>query len=1073
MKKTVIDDSSGKRGRLRAIFFATKLLAILVFVGAISVSASAYSLKTKNDHHPINSTQKKEKGVSGTVKDVNGDPIPGVLVIVKGTQSGAITDVNGLFKLTVPEDVTTLVFSFVGMEKQEVYITGKTTLNVVMKDEAVGVEEVVIVGYGKQKKESIVGSIVHATGEQLAKTGATTNLSRALQGQLPGVTAIQVSGEPGMEDPRILIRAQGSWNNSSPLILVDGVERSMSDINLSEVESVSVLKDASATAVFGVKGAEGVILITTKRGMVSKPKLTVNANTSTKFLSRTPDKLNSYDSYMYRNRAIEYELSVNENAWSYYQPMAIAQHYKQPQAEADRYIFPDVNWKKEQLKDFASSSQADLSVVGGTEFAKYFGSISYSHEGDLLNSGLDNGKGYKTQVAYDRFNFRSNLDFNITKSTVFTVNLSGYVGTKTGGYQNTESAVHYFWDAFYFTSPAGYPIRFPDGSWGYSPLTTNANPLMALNNTGLPKYVRTQVTTDFALNQKLDFITKGLSAKVSLSYDNRFYTNGGMTDPSGAAVKYIDPTVLDKLPGQTEWDYTYGTVKSNGINDFDFVMQPLNYLSENSADLGTAYRRLFYQGQINYSRIFNKSDLGITALVNREEYAKGSMFPKYREDWVGRVTYNYDGKYLFETNGAYNGSENFGPKYRFGFFPSVAIGWMASNEKFLKRDWLDKLKLRYSIGKTGNDKVGDRWPYMDNYDVAGDRTYFGNTFTASPYVQNYQNVIGNADLHWEVSKKQNLGLELAVFKNKLNLNIDAYKDDRTGIFMAGLQRNVPQYFGYAAVPANLGITHSKGYEIELKYQNSLSNDFTYWLGWTYTHAIDKIIYKEDPALLAAYQMKAEFQIDQATSQLGQGYLNNWDEVYTSVGKTGNTQKLPGDYNMIDYNGDGIMDSYDIVPFAYPERPQNTYTFSLGGAFKGFSAMVQFYGVYNVTRTYGFYMYGFSDVIKTVVFENMVDSWSPGNTNSGWNGQRLMSSGDNATRLTVDGSYLRLKNAEVAYTFSGQMMNKWGVSSTKVYLNGNNLLYWSKMMDDRETNSVTNGAAYPMFGTVTLGLRINF
>lgn len=1079
MKKTVIDDSSGKRGRLRFIFLTMKLFAIFVFVGSISVSANDYPLKTKSDLQLVNSTLKQEKVVSGSVKDLNGEPIPGVSVIVKGTHSGTITDVKGLFKLTVPEDATTLVFSFLGMKTQEVSVAGKTTLNVVMVDEAVGVEEVVIVGYGQQKKESIVGSIVHATGEQLAKTGATTNLSRALQGQLPGVTTIQISGEPGREDPRILIRSQGTWNNSSPLILVDGVERSMSDINVSEVASISVLKDASATAVFGVKGAEGVILITTNRGVIGKPKLTLNANTSAKFLSRTPDKLDSYEGYRFRNEAIEYELSVNENAWGYYVPKAIVNRYKLPQAEGDQYIFPNVDWPSEQLNDHASSSQIDLTVSGGTEFTKYFGAISYTHEGDLLNSGLENGKGYRTKLDYNRFNFRTNLDFNLTKSTVFTVNLSGYVGTKWGG----SNVAHYVYDAFYQSSPALFPVRFPDGSWGYNPNYPNSvNPLANLNNLGTPKHVRTQVTTDFALKQNLDFLIKGLNAQGSLSYDNRFYTSGGMTEPSNnTMVKYIDPGIIDKLPNETDMDYTYGSIKTPGINDYDWVMQPVDYLSENSADLGSAYRRLFYQVQLNYARKFNKHDVSATFLMNREKYASGSEFPRYREDWVGRITYNYEGKYLFEANGAYNGSEKFSPEYRFGFFPSVAVGWMASNETLLKKEWLDKLKIRYSIGKVGNDNFNaPRWSYMDTWAIDPEKTgstsswtNFGSTFTPSPYAQYLQSSIANPNLQWEVSLKQNLGFELAVLNNMFNLNVDLYRDDRDKIFMSNTQRKIPNYFGAAAVAANLGQTESKGYEIEFKYQNRTSNQLSYWLSWTYTHAMDKVVYFEDPILLSDYQKSSGFQIDQTRSQLGQGFLNNWDEVYSSLGKTGNGQKLPGDFNMVDFNGDGKLDTYDVAPYSYPERPQNTYTFALGGEYKGFSLMLQFYGVYNVSRTYGWYMYGLSDDTKTVVFENQLDTWRPWNTDASWNGQRLLSSGDNATRLTVDGSFLRLKNAEIAYTFSGQFIKNIGVSSTKVYLNGNNLLYFSKMMDDRETNNVTNGAAYPMFRTVTFGLNVNF
>lgn len=1022
--------------------------------------------------------QPQKKDFTGSVKDEGGFPLPGVSVIIKGTTIGTVTDTNGAFHLSIPASARTLVFSFIGMKQQEVSIAGKNSVSIVMQEESVGVEEVVIVGYGQQKKESIVGAIAHATGDQLSKMGATTNLSRALQGQLPGVTTIMVSGEPGKEDPRILIRAQGTWNNSSPLILVDGVERSMSDLNVSEVESVSVLKDASATAVFGVKGAEGVILITTKRGKIGKPQFTINANTSTKFLSRTPNKLNSYDSFMFRNEAIEYELSVDENAWGYYMPAEVLQHYKQPQSETDRYIFPDVDWKSVQLKDFPLSSEVTFNVSGGSSFSRYFAGVSYVHEGSLLNTGLENDKGYKSKLDYDRFNFRTNLDFNLTRTTTFTVNLSGYVGRKWGGSKFASSpnaeAVHWVWDAFYYTSPAMYPVRFPDGSWGYHPDSSDPNPLAYLNNNGNQKFVRTQVTTDFILKQQLDFLAKGLSIQGSFSYDNRFYSLGGMVDGGGTVVKYIDPAIVDMLPTETEWDYTYGSVKDPGKNDYDWVMGPVEYQAEEAAEMSKAYRRYFYQLQVNYARTFGKHDLGATFLVNREKYTQGSEFPQYREDWVGRLTYNYDGRYLFETNGAYNGSEKFAPKYRFGFFPSVAIGWMASNEAFLKKDWLTKLKFRYSVGKVGNDNFqAARWAYTTNWQVEEDRTIFGNTSKGSPYAQYSQAVIGNTELQWEVSKKQNFGVEFAVLKNMFNLNVDLYRDDRDKIFMSNTQRQIPTYFGASPVAANLGKTESKGYELEFKFQNATKNRLSYWFAWTYTHAMDKVLFREDPILLYDYQKIAGFQIDQTKSTLGDGYLTNWDDVYSSLGKTTNKQKLPGDANMIDFNGDGKLDNYDAAPFSYPERPQNTYTFSLGGAYRGFSVMVQFYGVYNVSRTYGWHMYGFSDILKSVVFENQLDTWRPWNMDAEWAGQRLTSSGDGGSQRTVDGSYFRLKSAEIAYTFAGKLLKSLDLNSARVYINGNNLLYFSKMMDDRETNNVTNGSAYPMYGSVTLGVNVNF
>jgi TonB-linked SusC/RagA family outer membrane protein len=884
------------------------------------------------------------------------------------------------------------------------------------------------------------------------------------------VTTIQISGEPGNEDPRILIRAQGTWNNSSPLILVDGIERPMSDINVSEVESVSVLKDASATAVFGVKGAEGVILITTKRGTLGKPRLTVNANLSRKIISKTPDKLNSYDAFLYRNQAIEYEISSREDAWGYYTPTPILAHYKQPQSEADKYIFPDVDWRKQQLNPNASSSQIDLDVQGGTEFAQYFGTLGYSHEGDLLRSGLENYKGYKTKIEYNRFNFRTNLDLNATKTTVFSINLSGLVGIKWG------SPGQDIWRPFYQSVPSMYPVRFPDGAWGYYPFTQIPNPAFLLNNSGNPKNIRTQVTTDFILKQGLDFITPGLSFRASLSYDTRFYTNGGISDGQSALQRFIDPKIIDMKPGESDLDYTYGSIKTSGTNDYDWVLQPATYGSENSStsNLNNAYRRLFYQAQLNYSRKFDKHDVGFMALAQREQLATGSEFPRYREDWVGRLTYNYDGKYLFETNAAYNGSEKFAPKYRFGFFPSIALGWMVSNESFLKKDWLDKLKLRYSIGKVGDDSAPPRWGYSTTWSLPSDRTYFGSTYVPSPYDQYVISTIGNPDIHWEEAVKQNVGLELAVFKNLLNLTVDVYKDDRNNIFLSGGSRNIPNYFGSNPVAANLGKTTAHGYEIELKLQKTTSFQLNYWFTWAYTHAKDKVLYREDPLLYYNYQRAAGFQIGQNRNIFQDGYVNNWNEVYSSLSlSTGNTEKLPGDYNIVDFNGDGTMDSFDSAPYSFPNRPQNTYSFTFGGDWKGFSVMAQFYGVDNVSRFYGWFTWPFSDGYKAVVMENTVNTWRPWNTTPEWPGQRLNSSGAEGTRFTIDGSYLRLKTAEIAYTFTGNMVQKLGLNSAKLYLNGNNLLYFSKMMDDRETDNVTNGAAYPMYRTITLGVSINF
>jgi len=1011
--------------------------------------------------------------LTGTVSDSKGS-LPGVAVIVKGTTNGTNTDTNGRFSISVDENAETLVISFIGMESQEVAIGNQTNFNITLGESVTTLEEVIVVGYGEQKKQSVVGAIVQASGEDLKRSGGVVNVAQALTGNLPGVTVIQGTGEPGADDPRILIRAQGSWNNSQPLILVDGVERRMNDIDMNEIESVSVLKDASATAVFGVKGAEGVILITTKRGKSGKPKFTLDVNSNVKFLSKTPKKLNSYDAYVYSNDMIEYELPVYETNWAGYTPMEQVNRFKQPQAPGDQYIFPDVDWAKEQLNDFALSHRVNFNVSGGTKSARYFGSLSYTHDGDLLNSGLDNGKGYKTKNAYERFNFRTNLDLDVTKTTTFSVNISGYVGTKYGNPdQNT-------WISFYRQPPNVFPARFPDGAWGYTPLSSTVNPLYLLNNAGRRTTTRTQVNTDFILQQKLDFIVEGLSFRGLLAYDNLFYSTGGLVDNGGAFQRYIDPAIIFMREDETEADYIYGTIQTAGINDFDWVQQPITYRGEipgnNQGNLNDAYRRLFYQNQLNYSRVFDKHDVGATALMTREQYAEGSMFPRYREDWVGRVTYAYDDRYLFETNAAYNGSEQFAEAYRFGFFPSVAVGWRLSNETFLQKDWLDNLKIRYSIGKVGNDRIGNanRWGYATQWAIDPERTNFGAGNQASPYVQYIESAIGNPNLQWETSLKQNLGIEFAVFQGKIGVTADFFRDHRTNIFMSAGQRRLSDYFGARPVPANLGETESHGYELSLNLQNQYK-EVKYWASINYTYAKDEVIYQEDPALLSAYQKAQGFQIGQTKSLVTEGYVDNWDEVYaTTLWQTENLFKLPGDQRLVDFNGDGVISSFDVAPYGYPTRPQNTYNFSFGANWKGFSVMAQFYGVYNVSRIYGFMLRSTS----MIIFENNLDQWTPTNTDPSWPTQRtdatLKHDGLNsADRFLVDASFLRLKTAEIAYTVGGAWLKNIGASSMRIYLNGNNLLFWSKMMDDQEGPGVTNGAGYPVYRRINLGLNVNF
>ena len=1035
--------------------------------------------------------------------------MPGVTVAVKGTTLGTITDVDGKFSLSVPATSRTLQFSFVGMTTQEIAIGTQTSFNITLKDEAKALQEVVVVGFGRQKKESVVGSIVTTTQETLKRSGSPTNLAQALTGQLAGVTTISSTGEPGNDDPRILIRAQGTWNNSQPLILVDGVERKMNDIDISEVESISVLKDASATAVFGVKGSEGVILITTKRGQIGKPRLTVDANFTMKEVSKTPSKLNSYDALMLANSAIEHELPTYENDWGRITPMTLVNMYKnRPGFDRNKFIpdanggvtpyrysevFPDVDWKKENIKPFSLDQRVNLNVSGGTDFAQYFGSFAYLHQGDILQSGLTTTRPYHSEWAYDRFNFRTNLDFNITKTTKFTVNLSGYVGTKVEAFSVNNDAG--FWNGLYNMGPNVFIPMWSDGYWGYNKNFNVGNPVAAVNNNGVEKIIRTQITSDFAFKQNLDFITKGLSLTASLSYDTRFSTSAGigeMWNGGGGYSRWVDPNIIFMKPGENYMNYTWGSNSATGKANFDYVEQPVTYMAESSGGLGGAYtgkdywgrdldpvlRRLYYKSQIDYARKFGKHDVAVTGVVDREEYASGSNFPSYREDWIGRVTYNYDGRYFFETNGAYNGSERFDSKYRFGFFPSVGASWMISNEKWMKHEWLDKLKLRFNMGSVGDDAVANsvRWGYRTIWGT-GDATRFGNSPSSSMYGQYVESQIGNPNLTWETSVKKNYGFEAAVFKNLINLNVDVYTDDRRDIFMSGGQRQVAGYFGANPVAANLGKTHTQGYEIEVKFQKSIGK-VNLWMNTAFTHAKDKIIYMEDPKGFFNYQKNAGFQIGQTKMSIPAGYLNNWDDVYSMTAySTNKTAYLPGDIRTVDWNSDGVIDSYDSAPYAYPTRPQNTYNYTLGIDVKGWSFMVQFYAVNNVSRSMPMWP-PFSDGgTYTKVFTQTADQWTPQHMDSDWKALRLNNTTTDTGLYLVDASYTRLKTAEIAYTFTDKaLLKKLGISNLRVYLNGNNLWLNTKMWDDAEDNNTNNqfaSFAYPQMKRYNLGLTVNF
>lgn len=1011
--------------------------------------------------------------IKGSVIDDTGEPIIGASVVVKGQASvGTITDLDGKFSLSVPSDKVTLAVSYIGMKSQELKVGAKRTFQIQLQNDHHVLQDVVVVGYGQQKKASVVGAIVQTDAKTLERTGGVSSLGQALTGNLPGVITMSSTGMPGEEDPQIVIRGISSWNNSDPLILVDGIERPISAVDISSVQSVSVLKDASATAVYGVKGANGVILITTKRGQEGKAKIEIGMNTVAKVVSKLPDHADSYGALYLRNQAIENELGLTPDSWTKITPADILDKYRNPGSveEAERY--PNVDWESEMFRTAAMSYNPHVNVSGGTKIVKYFAAIDFLHEGDLYKV-WNNNRGYSTGFGYKRLNVRSNLDFQITHTTLLKANLFGSSGQKRGpwGVDSNSWFETQYWQAAYSAPSDAFLPRYSDGSWGYYPADEIGAPnsiyIMSIN--GQEKRTTTRVNTDFTLEQDLSFVLKGLKASAMVSWDNVFVEYKRGIDDTGhsAQRKWVNPdtgaiTYREPNDGNTNFDYQEG-IKWNAVGG--------------SVSDGATQRNLFYQGQLFWGNKFGQHDITAMGVFNRTERATGGEFTHYREDWAFRTTYAFNEKYFLEYNGAYNGSEKFAKKNRFAFFNSGAVGWMVSEEKWWDpiRKYVPMLKFRYSYGEVGDDNVGSRWLYVSQWAYGNSSQQGLDPDVRSPYTWYKESQVGNEDVHWEKAVKRNFGIDYSFLDGLLIGSLDIFNEDRKDILVSGTNRAVPTYYGTTAPTANLGRVKTKGYELEVKFNKKFGRNWRLWGNFNMTHAENLIKEYDDAALLPSYQKAAGYAIGQNRSYQTNGWANTWDEVIgTTIHNTNDDQKLPGMYEVIDFNSDGVIDSNDHAPYQYTGTPQNTYSSTIGLDWKGLSITLQFYGVNNVTRYVWFS--SLSGHLDTVFDEGIF--WTKYTTNADapmprWNSTP---NGDyfNGSRFVYDGSFIRLKNAEIAYTWDGGWVRHLGLSSLKLYINGNNLWTWSRMPDDRESNFAGTGnasqGAYPTVRRFNFGIK---
>ncbi len=1032
----------------------------------VLVKKEAREKKTQNGQR--SSTAGAVLKVHGTVLDERDEPVIGATVYMKGAKSGTVTDINGEFHIDAPGNETLLV-SFIGYKPAEIPIEGRSQIRISLKDDVQTIQEVVVVGYGKQKKESVTASIASMDTKELVQT-PQANISNMLVGRLPGLIAVQRSGAPGEDASTLLIRGVSTFtDNTSPLVMIDGVERpSFDGIDPNEIESVSILKDASATAIYGVRGANGVILVTTKKGTVGTPRISYSGNFAVQKPTALPSYLNSADYATLYNEALKndsYTTGVT------YEPKFSEEDIRLYRDGSDPILHPSINWIDDFLAKSSFRTQHNFNISGGTDRVKFFVSVGYfDQQGIYKHTKLD--KDHDVNPRSTRYNFRSNLDFQISKDFTATMQLAGQVEDVVSPGNGNSS----IWREMSYSNPLNSPgwvdgkiVRIP-GEFGTD------NPWLELLGGGYNQESRNNINSTFRLNYDLSrIVLQGLSIHGSISYDSYYHSSKkySKTFPYYIALRDTgNPDQILYIPQEEETIWSTGT--DSGKN-----------------------RKIYTEFGINYAQTFGKHKTSALLLYNQSKYHSPSLqyyVPNAYQGVVGRLTYEYGSRYLAEFNMGYNGTENFAKGKRFGFFPALSAGWVASEEPFFpKNDYIVFLKFKGSYGEVGNDKIGgERFLYLpSSYGEAANNNlnkyHFG--LSSSPYssLMVIENKIGNPNLTWEKAKKWNVGMEMNLFKNHLKIAVDFFKETRNNI-LANLNTQ-PMIIG-ANLPAyNFGEMENKGWELDVNYRNRIK-DFHYWGRFNYSFARNKILYMDEIEPKYSYLKGTGRRKNQFFGLLYEGYYNSWEEVNAldrPVSAWSGNKLQPGDLKYTDVNRDGVIDNYDIVPIGYSPIPEIIYGFSLGFEWKGLDFSALFQGADNVSIKYfGRSMWPFINAhesAKSLILER----WTQERYDAGLpiNFPRLSMSPNKETDHNYkdsnywirDASYLRLKNVEIGYTFGKKVLKNLGIESIRTYISTSNLFTWTDVIDlDPEAPSRSGNVeinTYPLQKVYNLGININF
>jgi len=1018
-------------------------IILLLFVSTISLFA-----------------QNTDAEITGLITDENNQPLIGVSVVVKDRSGmGTITDENGKFKIKAsPYNI--LIVNYVGFEKQEIPLKDKTFITVILKENSKSIlSEVVVTGSGVQRKATVTGAITTVNIKSL--NIPTANITNALAGNVAGIIAMQTSGEPGSNNSEFWIRGISTFGaNKTALILVDGVERPFNEVNIEDIESFSILKDASATAIYGSKGANGVVLITTKKGEAGKVNISGKAEHGYRTFTRLPEFV---DGNTYATLANEAKITRNQEPL--YTPIELDIFKK----GLDPDLYPNISWQDIMLKKGSTSNRATLNLSGGGSTARYFVSGSYQDEDGMYNSD-QSMKDYKTNAKMSRYNYRANVDMDITKTTLVSIGVSGFLEK-----QNFPGLKDYIWTSLIGQTPVSIPFLYSNGLVPASGTAEMTNPWVLATQTGYREYWKNVAQTNINLDQNLKFITDGLKFKAMFAYDTRNENN-------------ID---------RRKWPEQYN-IERRRDRDGNLIMKRLSTESlmvQSSSAYG--YRTYYLEGLLTYDKLLNQKHRvgGLLKYFQNENLTTSLIdsdikngIAKRNLGFSGRATYSYDDRYMAEFNFGYTGSENFKKGKQFGFFPAVSFGWNIAQEKLVTdmAPWLSQFKLRYSYGEVGNDNVGTRFPYLSTISAIGIGGYnFGDVNNTNVYNGLHYEQVASDNLSWEIARKHNLGLDISVLDGLLSGTIDVFQDTRDNIYMR--RGYLPEMVGLTSTPyANVGKMRSRGFDSQFNFHRKI-NDIDFTVRGNITYAKNQVLEYDEEEVALPYMMTRGYRYNQAKGLVAEGLFKDYEEIRNSPKQTFG-EYLPGDIKYKDVNGDGLINDDDKVAIGATREPSLVYGLGMSMRWTNFDFNIHFQGsgkssyFINGPGVYPFQAGSWGNILTAVA--DPANRWisrsisgDPATENTNAMFPRLSYGGNNnnyreSTFWLRDGSYLRLKTLELGYSIPQRISSKVNMNNVRFYLIGNNLFLWDKLkIWDPELGS-GNGMAYPPMKSVTLGLTFN-